>query len=202
MGSPRIDTVLLDLGNVLVFHDNAQLVRNLAERARTVPEALGEALAGPLSVLINRGELGPEDVRAEVCRILGANIPMPEFFELWSSHFTPHDAVFPLVEALADRARLVLVSNTNALHWEWLRPRLPILERFTAHVLSHEVRCAKPDAAIFETALSKTGSLPEHAAFFDDLQPYVDASARLGIQGRLFVDAPRFERDLQSLGLR
>lgn len=79
-----IDAVILDLGNVLVFHDNALLVRRLAERGGTVPEVLAHALSGELAELINRGALGPEDIRREVCNILGVDVPMAEFFELWS----------------------------------------------------------------------------------------------------------------------
>ena len=144
-----ISSVLLDIGNVLVFHDNALLVRRLAERARTVPEVLGHALSGELSLLINTGVLGPEAIRQEVGRLLGADIPRAEFFELWSSHFTVNEAVLPRVEDLCARTKVVLVSNTNALHWEWLQPKLPVLKRFAGHVLSYEVQVAKPDPAIF-----------------------------------------------------
>lgn len=202
MATPRIDAVLLDLGNVLVFHDNALLVQRLAERAKTVPETLQKALEGPMADIINKGELGPDPLRQEVCRILGVDIPMLEFKELWSSHFTLNEAVFPVVEALAARAKLVLVSNTNALHWEWLRPRVHLLECFSAFILSHQVRSVKPERAIFEAALARARCRPEHAAFFDDLQPYVDAASNMGIHGRLFVDVPRFEADLEALGLR
>lgn len=202
MVTPRIDAVLLDLGNVLVFHDNALLVQRLAERAKTVPETLGQALDGPMAELINRGTLGPEQLRQEVCRILGVDIPMLEFKDLWSSHFTLNEAVFPVVEALAARAKLVLVSNTNALHWEWLRPHVPLLECFSAYILSHQVRSVKPDKAIFDAALARARCRPENAAFFDDLQPYVDSASGMGIHGRLFVDVPKFEADLQALGLR
>lgn len=197
---PTVDAVILDLGNVLVFHDNARLVRNLAERAQTVPEPLGEALSGELSLLINRGELGPEALRREVCHLLGADIPMPEFFELWSSHFTIHDAVLPRVEALSREVKLVLLSNTNALHFEWLRPKLPVLGAFHALVLSHEVHQVKPHPAIYRTALERAGVDAARAAFFDDIPDYADAASALGIHGRVFTTAAAFDGQLRELG--
>ena len=197
----RIDAVLLDLGNVLVFHDNALLVDRLAERTHAAPEPLAEALKGPLADLINRGTLGPEAMRIEICRLLHCDIPMPEFKELWNCHFTPHEAVFARVEELAKRVKLVLVSNTNLLHWEWLRPRLPVLELFRSHVLSFEVGAVKPESAIYFEALRRAEVRPEHSAFFDDVSAYADAARELGIHGRVFTDAASFDRQLGALGL-
>ena len=205
MSPPRIEALLLDLGNVLVFHDNAKLVRTLAERAHAAPEPLEEALKSELSVMINEGALRPDELRREVCRLLGGvDIPMQEFFELWSSHFTLHEAVFPRIEALAKerRAKLVLVSNTNALHWDWLLPRVSVLRHFTACVLSHEVRAAKPKAEIFQAALREAGLVrPERAAFFDDIEAYAVAARGLGIHGRVFTTARMFDEQLRELGL-
>ncbi|MBX5481857.1 MAG: HAD-IA family hydrolase [Myxococcaceae bacterium] len=200
---PRIDTLLLDLGNVLVFHDNALLVRNLAERAAADPAPLTEALRGELSVMINEGALSPNAIREEVCRLLGGvNIPMPEFFELWSSHFTLNEAVFPRIDQLAEskRVKLVLVSNTNALHWEWLLPRVPVLRHFTACVVSHEVHAAKPRPEIFHEALFQARTPPTRAAFFDDIPEYVAAASALGIHGRVFTTAEHFDVQLRELG--
>jgi glucose-1-phosphatase len=109
--------------------------------------------------------------------------------------------VLPLVEALIGRVKLLLLSNTEAFHFEHLRPRLPILSRFHSLVVSHEIGLAKPDAAIFREALRRAGTRPEATAYFDDLPRYVEASRALGIEGRVFTDAAAFLSDLQELGL-
>ena len=66
MSARQVDAVILDLGNVLVFHDNALLIRRIAARAGGGEEAeqrLAEALSGPLSEAINRGALDAEGIR-------------------------------------------------------------------------------------------------------------------------------------------
>jgi FMN phosphatase YigB (HAD superfamily) len=203
--SPRnVDAVVLDLGNVLVFHDNTLLIRRLAGRAGSGADGeqrLTEALSGPLAEAINRGELDGEGIRREVCRLAGADIPEPEFFELWSSHFTPNEAIFPRVEALSREVPLVLLSNTNALHWDFLRPRIPVLQRFHGFVLSHEVHALKPEAAIYRRAAGVAGVPPGRAAFFDDVPAYVDAARALGFRGHLFTGVERFDEQLRALGL-
>ncbi|RKH01949.1 HAD family hydrolase [Corallococcus carmarthensis] len=198
---PTVKAVLLDLGNVLVFHDNALLFARLAARAGLEPREAARRLTGAGWTAANRGLLDAEGIRQDVCGALGVDLPMEEFAPLWSSHFTVHDAVLPRVEGLIGRVKLVLVSNTNALHVAYLKPLLPLLQRFDARVMSCEVGHVKPEPAIYRLALEKAGCAPEEAAFFDDLPEFVDAARALGLRGHVFTDAPTFDSQLKSLGL-
>ncbi|HEY0093955.1 MAG TPA: HAD family phosphatase [Archangium sp.] len=199
--SPPPRAVILDLGNVLVFHDNSLLFRRLGARAGlSVPEA-ERRLAGAGWTAANRGLLGAEGIRRNVCEALGVDLPTGEFNALWSSHFTVHEAVLPRVEGLVGRVKLVLLSNTNVLHVEYLRPRLPLLERFDHLVLSCEVGHVKPEPAIYQEALKHAGCAPHEAVFFDDLPEYVEAANALGIRGHLFTTAASFDAQLKALGL-
>jgi FMN phosphatase YigB (HAD superfamily) len=195
-----IRAVLLDLGNVLVFHDNALLMRRLGERAGKSGEALAAALPADTWDRLNRGLLTGEGLRAELAR-LGVPLAEAAFRELWSSHFTLHTEVFPVVERLIGRVKLVLVSNTNALHMEWVRARVPLLDRFDALVLSHELGRAKPDPDIYREALRRADVAPAEACFFDDIPEYVEAARALGIRAELFSTAGEFARQLAALGL-
>jgi putative hydrolase of the HAD superfamily len=196
-----VRAVLLDLGNVLVFHDNALLFARLGARAGLLPEEAARRLTGAGWTAANRGLLDAEGIRQDVCRALGVDLPMAEFAPLWSSHFTPHDAVLPRVEGLVGRVKLVLVSNTNALHVAYVKPRLPLLSRFDALVMSCEVGAVKPEPRIFQLALERAGCAPDEAAFFDDLPEFVEAANALGIRGHLFTDAATFDTQLKALGL-
>jgi glucose-1-phosphatase len=197
---PRIETVLLDLGNVLVVHDDAVLLDRIASFGAVRAEQARAALA-PLWSRFNTGELAGPALRAEVCRIVGRELSEQAFLELWTCHFAVHDAVLPLVERLLGRVKVLLLSNTEAFHFTHLRPRVPILERFDSLVLSYDLGLAKPDPAIFREALRRAGSAPEATAYFDDVASYVDAACALGIHGRVFTDAAAFRRQLRELGL-
>ena len=196
-----VKAVILDLGNVLAFHDNALLFTRLGERAGlSAPEA-SRRLTGAAWTASNRGELDGEGIRREMCGALGVDLPMDEFFTLWNCHFTVHDAVMPRVEGLAGRVKRVLLSNTNPLHVQWLKPRLPVLATFDHLVLSCEVGRVKPEPAIYQEALKHAGCEPHEAAFFDDLPEYVEAANTLGIRGHLFTTAAAFDTQLSALGL-
>jgi FMN phosphatase YigB (HAD superfamily) len=196
-----VKAVLLDLGNVLVFHDNALLFARLGARAGLSGPEVGQRLTGAGWTAANRGLLDAEGIRQDVCRALGVDLPLAEFAPLWSSHFTLHTAVLPRVEGLVGRVKLGLVSNTNALHAAYLRPLLPILQRFDSVVMSCEVGHVKPEPEIYQRALAGVGCAPHEAAFFDDLREFVDAADGLGLHGRLFTTADAFDAQLKGLGL-
>jgi putative hydrolase of the HAD superfamily len=198
---PPPRAVILDLGNVLVFHDNALLFRRLGARAGLPLAEAERRISGAGWTAANRGLLGAEAIRRDICGALGVDLPAEEFNALWSSHFTVHEAVLPRVEKLVGRVKLVLLSNTNVLHVAWLRPRLPLLERFDSLVLSCEVGLVKPEPAIYQEALRRAGCEPHEAAFFDDLPEFVEAANALGLRGRLFTTAEAFDEQLKALGL-
>jgi haloacid dehalogenase superfamily, subfamily IA, variant 3 with third motif having DD or ED len=199
---PGIEVVFLDLGNVLAFHDDDVLFRRLSEYGGAPPEAIRERLSA-LWAPLNRGTLAGDELRRAVSRASGATTVMDAdtFFDVWTCYFRLHHEVLPMVEALLGRVKLVLISNTNDLQWRFLRPQLPLLERFSALVLSHELGLAKPDPEIFRSALRRVGSPAEACAFFDDIPAFVDAARALGIQAEVFTTAANFRIQLARLGL-
>jgi putative hydrolase of the HAD superfamily len=199
--TPPPRAVLLDLGNVLVFHDNALLFRKLGARTGLSQSEAERRLSGTGWTAANRGLLGAEGIRRDVCGSLGVDLPAEEFNALWSSHFTLHEAVLPRVEGLVGRVKLGLLSNTNVLHAAFLRPKLPVLERFDQVLLSCEVGAVKPEPAFYQEALRRLGCAPEEVAFFDDLPEFVQAANALGIRGHLFTTAEAFDTQLKALGL-
>lgn len=195
-----IDALILDLGNVLAFHDNAKLFRELARAFRTTPEALEERLGGVWE-RVNTGGLPGDALRRELVLRLGAELAPAEWLALWNCHFTVNEPMVRLVERLVGRLRLVLLSNTHDQHLAFLRPKLPVLERFEGLVLSYEVGAVKPDPRIYRRALELARVPAGQAAFFDDVQAYADAATALGLHGRQFTTAERFAAQLAELGV-
>lgn len=197
-----IEAIIFDLGNVLVFHDNPLLFRRLGERVGLSAEEVGQIIASPAVFEgTNRGYWDAGAIHRELCARLGCALPVDEFTALWSCHFTVNEPMVPLVEGLIGRVRLVLLSNTNALHTAYLRPRLPLLERFDHLLFSHEVGLVKPEPAFYHEALTRADVAPQAAAFFDDHPPFVEAARALGIHGYVYSDVERFRAHLHELGL-
>jgi len=200
--APKLEALLLDLGNVLVFHDNAKLFREMALALHTTPEAIEAPLDGGLWERVNRGLLPGDALRQELVRRLGASLSPGAWSELWTCHFTVHEEMVRTVESLVGRVKLVLISNTHDQHVAWLQPRMRVLEHFDGLVFSCEHGHVKPEPALYERALAVAGVAPELAAFFDDVEAYAQAAKALGIRGRVFTTTARFVEDLRELGLR
>ncbi|MCA2978004.1 MAG: HAD family phosphatase [Myxococcaceae bacterium] len=194
-----MDALILDLGNVLAFHDNERLFDAMAGAFGTTREAMRERLDGGLWDRVNRGQLPGDALRRALVARLGREVTEEAWFALWNCHFTLHDEMVREVERLVGRVRLVLLSNTHDQHVAWLRPRLPVLERFDGLVLSYEVGLVKPEPAIYARALALAGVPAARAAFFDDVPRYVEAACALGLHGRVFTTAPAFRQQLAAL---
>lgn len=197
-----LQAVILDLGNVLAFHDNEKLFRELARAFDTTPAAMQTRLDGGLWDRVNRGQLPGDALRVELNARLGGSLQPAEWFALWNCHFTINHPMVARVEALVGRVRLVLLSNTHDQHVAFLRPKLPVLERFDGLVLSYEVGLVKPERGIYERALAVANVPPAQAVFFDDVERYALAAAEVGMHGRVFQSADQFSAQLAAFGLR
>ena len=194
-----IDAVILDLGNVLAFHDNEKLFRELQKlfdadvRARLEGSGLWER--------VNKGHLRGDALRLELNARLQRSVSREDFERAWSCHFTLNVPMIRLVEGLVGKVKLALLSNTHDLHVAHLRPQLPVLEKFDALILSCEVGATKPEPAIYHRALAALRVTAHRAVFFDDIDLYVAAAEELGIHGFVFKDAAQVPGQLRGLGL-
>ncbi len=196
----KLKALILDLGNVLAFHDNALLFREMAKSFGTTVDEVNARVDSSVWHAVNTGGLPHDALRAALQQRLGGQVSFEEFNRVWNVHFTLHHEMIREVEGLLGRYKLVLLSNTHDLHFNFLRPQLPVLEKFDGLVVSYEVGAMKPDARIYQRALEVAGVAPHEAAFFDDIQAYADAATKLGINGRLYTDVAKFRRDLEQLG--
>jgi putative hydrolase of the HAD superfamily len=199
---PPIEAVVLDLGNVLVFHDDPILFQRMSAWGGADPVSIRARML-KLWDAINRGTLAGNELRRTICEVAGSHTVMEEeaFVELWNCHFRVHAEMLPILDKLLERTKVLLLTNVNELHWRYVRPLLPHLDLFHALVVSYDEKMAKPDRQIFELAIKRAGIPADRIAYFDDVQTFVDVASSLGITGRLFTDAPSFRRQLAELGI-
>lgn len=198
-----IRSVIFDLGRVIVPFDFARAYRRV-ERLTGIPAAEIPARIGSTDLVqrFETGLIGPREFVAAFSSHLGFSITYEEFCDLWSSIFLP-ETLIPesLLTALAARCRLVLLSNTNAIHFEMIRANYPLLRHFHALVLSYEVGAMKPAPAIYRRAIEAAGCLPSECFFTDDIADYVDAAREQGIDAVQFRSASQIEAELRARGL-
>lgn len=198
-----IRTLIFDLGKVIIPFDFGRGYRALEGLcgipAADIPRRIGST---DLVTRFETGLIEPEDFVRDLADLLGLQIEYPQFCSIWSSIFLP-DTLIPesMLERLARRYRLLLLSNTNAIHFGMVRENYPLLRHFHHFVLSHEVKAMKPSPAIYQEAIARAECAPEECFFTDDIAAYVEAARRQGIDAVQFVSLAQLEIEMRRRGI-
>jgi FMN phosphatase YigB (HAD superfamily) len=198
-----IRAVIFDLGKVIVPFDLARGYRALRPHCRCAQEEIPKRIAATdLVYRIETGRMEPGEFVRELCSILELDVTYRQFCELWGSIFLPCPLIGEhLIEGLGRRYRLLILSNTNAIHFEIIRRRYPLLRHFHDFVLSYEVGAVKPEAAIYLEAVQRAGCLPEECFFTDDMPQFVAGAKALGLDAVEFRSAEALEQELRARGI-
>lgn len=180
--------------------------RAYAKMEPLCPYAVAEIPARLRSTdLVRRYETGqistPEFIE-QLTALLELRVTHDEFRELWSSIFLTSTLVPESLPAgLKRKYRMLVLSNTNELHFSMVEANYPVVRHFDDFVLSHRVGAAKPSARIYEAALQRAECRPEECFFVDDLLPFVEGARRAGIDAVQFQTVAQLEVDLATRGI-
>jgi glucose-1-phosphatase len=170
---------LFDIGNVLVRFDFAPATARLADLSEvSASEAM--ALISPFKDDLESGRISSQDFVTQCLALTRFHGTEEDFITLWCDIFTENAPMIALVEELAKEHPLYLLSNTNALHKDWLFARFPVFQHFKGGIFSHEAGCMKPHDEIYEAALSQLGLDPAETLYIDDLSDNIVAGERFG----------------------
>ncbi len=195
--------IIFDLGKVLIYFDfkrGYQALEGLCPYAAVeIPKRIAT------TDLVDRFETGlvePEQFFEELSRILGLNLQYDRFCQIWSSIFGQPLVPDNMLQGLAARYRLVLLSNTNAIHFAMVRQAYPLLRHFHELVLSYQVKAMKPDPRIFQEAVARAGCRPQECFYTDDIAAYVEGARKLGIDAVQFESAEQIQREMATRQIR
>jgi FMN phosphatase YigB (HAD superfamily) len=198
-----IKTIIFDLGRVIVPFDFKRGYARIAPLCG-IPAADIPARIGTTD-LVRRFESGAVEARdfvRELSKHLCFETTYENFCEIWSSIFLPHTLIpEAMLEGLARNYRLVLLSNTNSIHFEMVRENYPLLRHFHAFVLSYEVGAMKPLPLIYKRAIEAARCAPAECFFTDDILEYVEGARAQGIDAVQFESADQIELELRQRGV-
>jgi putative hydrolase of the HAD superfamily len=195
--------ILFDLGKVLIHFDFRIAYRAL-EKLCPYPAAEIQRRLGTTDVVqrLETGQLEPREFVAETSHLLDLHLTFDEYRRIFGGIFG--DILIPetTLEALARRYPLVLLSNTNALHFPVLEEKYGgLLRHFHHRVLSYEVGAVKPQVEIYHAAVKAAGCRAEECFYTDDIAVFVEAARTLGIDAVQFENCPQIEREMRARGI-
>ena len=188
MDITRIKSAIFDLGNVLVEVHPERAVSGFLQKSQNVPrdEILDLITSSDLFDEYQLGKLDNIGIYKGLKFRLRTDFSYDFFKRLWQEMFDPIPSMIAFLERLKSKYTLILLSNTNSLHIEYIEKTYSFFHLFDHLVLSHEVGLLKPDHAIFQVALDRAKAGPEECIFLDDRLENVKAAESLGLHAFQF----------------
>lgn len=179
-----IKTLIFDFGNVFLNLDLEKAIQDTFELLEI--ESLSDELLS-FNYLYEQGLITTE----EFLEFYQDNFPKlskQDLIHLWNSmlkDLPQHRLTFIQKLAADKNYKLILLSNTNELHIDWVKENIPTYETFKncfdAFYLSHEIGLRKPDKAVFEFILSNNQIVAKDCLFIDDTKEHIIGASKLGI---------------------
>lgn len=130
-----------------------------------------------------KGKCDTASFHSMMCELLNTNLSLPKFKDIWNLTLK---GIYPdsteIVRRLSESARVVLLSNTNPLHYQYFQPECSRLFRlFERCYFSFRLGRVKPSIEIFDFVLSDMKIKAGETLFIDDTLSNIQTAKSLGI---------------------
>jgi 2-haloacid dehalogenase len=199
----RVDTVVFDVGNVLIRWDPRFLYRKLIPDPAGMERFLAEVCTEAWNLEQDRGRPWEEAVAELLPRFPGQEDLIRAYTDRWEE-MVPGEVpgtVAVLEELRAAGVPLHAVTNFSTEKFALSQARFPFLRGFRDVVVSGEERLIKPDPAIYRRLLDRNGLDAARCLFIDDSEKNVRGAEAVGMRAHHFRDAPTLRAALVELGL-
>jgi putative hydrolase of the HAD superfamily len=180
----KINTLIFDFGDVFINLDKQGAMQNALNLFEL--DELPEDLIA-INTLYEQGLMTTE----EFVEFYTDNFPKlskKEVVDAWNyilKDFPDHRLEFIKKLAKDQHYELILLSNTNELHIDWIKNKVSFYEEFKAcfnqFYLSHEIHYRKPNSDIYEFVLKENKLKPNACLFIDDTKDNTDTANSLGL---------------------
>lgn len=195
--------LIFDLGGVVVRWAPEAIIAGVFQDQNTRAKVREGVFSHADWLELDRGTLDREEaIRRAAQRTGMAQSEIRRLLLAVPPSLTPIPETIDLLYRLKARGYpLYCLSNMHVASIEHLEREQKFFEVFTGKVISCRLNLCKPEAAIYEQALSLNGLKATETVFIDDVDVNVAAAAQLGMHTIQFRDAAQCERELRSLGL-
>lgn len=202
-GHTAVDTVIFDLGGVLIDWNPRYLYRQLFDDEQGMERFLTEVCDSSWNEQQDAGRSWDEAVRLRSAEFPEHAALIAAFRTRWDEMLRGplHDTLAIVHELRARGLRLYALTNWSQETFSLAFERYAFLQVFEGIVVSGAERLIKPDPAIFHVLLKRYGVEPDRAVFIDDAPRNVAAAAKLGMHALHFRDAAVLRAELAALGL-
>jgi putative hydrolase of the HAD superfamily len=179
-----IKTIIFDFGDVFINLDKKGALRRALTLFKT--DSFPEDMV-TINNLYEKGLISTADF-ITFYKGKFPKITDDKIIEIWNciiKDFPTYRLDFLKNLAEEKKYNLILLSNTNELHINWVKTHIPFYKQFKNYFdvfyLSHEIHLSKPSPEIFQFLLRNNNLLARECLFIDDTQIHTITAKQLGI---------------------
>ncbi len=198
-----IDTVIFDLGGVLIDWNPRHLYRKLMDDEAEMEHFLATVCTGEWNAQQDAGRPFAEGVAMLSTQWPEHSALIKAFHTRWIEMINgPIEGTVALMQQLKDKGMpLYALTNWSAETFPLVRPDFEFLNWFLGIVVSGEEKLIKPDPAFYQVMLDRYNLVPERLVFIDDSLPNIETARKMGITALHFTGPAQLESDLKQLKL-
>ena len=201
----RPDTVVFDIGNVLIQWDPRLLYRSIFENEADADRFLAEVLPPEWNLEQDRGRSFAEGIAEALARRPDHREEILAWDTRWHE-MVPGEvpgSVEILTALKTAGVPLYAITNFSSEKFAECEQRFPFLaDSFIDVVVSAHERLVKPDPRIYHVLFSRNDLAPESTVFIDDSPANVETARSVGMHAIHFTDAPALKAALIDLGFQ
>lgn len=181
-----IRTIIFDLGNVLIGYDFERFFRGMG----CTPFSYTLHDIEHIVSAFDAGQISRRQFIDRMQAFLGTDVSDAEFEHHWCDHFYAMDAMLDLAVEKARQYRIFLLSNTDEIHFSYIRRTFPRIAVFDgALMLSYQLGVNKPTASVYRKALARYNLQASECLFIDDRPENIAAATQEGLHTILHLEA-------------
>ena len=203
MTTTTIDSVIFDLGNVLIPFNPRWLFRKILPDEVSIDRFFEETGFDAWNLEMDAGRSFADGIAAHSQRFPHHRALFEAFFDRWpETTGEPFTESVDMLQTLRQNGiRTYALTNFSAETFPLAVARFPFLSDFDGAVVSGDEGVIKPDPAIYQLLMQRYSITPSCAVFIDDKLENVQAAQRLGLHGIHFVEPTATRIALRALGL-
>lgn len=198
-----IENIIFDLGNTLVYFDFCYFYDRVAlhEKNLNARSFKNFIINRKYDLKISRGTLSIKDFFKILKRKFKLKIGYSDFLFFYSDIFWVNTQMKIFLEKIAriKRFNILLLSNTDSAHINFIDKNFPFVKLIKKRVLSYKVKLNKPQKKIFQLILQKYNLDPCKTLLIDDVKENVRISEMLGMKAIHYKNHKTFLKQFSRL---
>lgn len=199
----RINTVIFDIGNVLIPWEPRWLFQKLLPDDATIERFMSETDFLAWNLAHDAGQPFAQGIANHSQAFPHYRHLFEAFFERWEETIgAPIAGTVAFARELrAARYRTLALTNFSAETFPRALRLHPHLDEFEGILVSGREGLVKPDPAIYRRLCERYRVEPARSVFIDDSLPNVEGARSIGMQAVQFTSVAQLRSELKDLGV-